>query len=156
MNLIALIVQLISGAVAGNTAGAVSKSTSLGPVGDSIVGALGGGVGGQILSSVLGMGGAAGVFGVDATRRRARKRDVGALARDLTRLGVERGRAPVVSEVDDGAGEGAGDALDHLHPAHDHLAELVHGAGLGAGDDVVGAGHVVGGDDAVDVAEYRC
>jgi uncharacterized membrane protein YeaQ/YmgE (transglycosylase-associated protein family) len=56
MNLTALIIQLISGAVGGNAAGAVSKNTSLGPIGDSIVGALGGGVGGQILSSVLGMG----------------------------------------------------------------------------------------------------
>jgi hypothetical protein len=65
MNLTALIIQLISGAVGGNAAGAVSKNTSLGPIGDSIVGALGGGVGGQILSSVFGMGGAAAASGLD-------------------------------------------------------------------------------------------
>ena len=47
MNLTALIIQLISGAIGGNAAGAVSKNTSLGPVGDTIAGALGGGVGGQ-------------------------------------------------------------------------------------------------------------
>ena len=50
MNVIALIVQLISGAVGGNIAGAALKNVSLGPVGNSIVGILGGGLGGQILS----------------------------------------------------------------------------------------------------------
>ena len=35
---------------------------------------------------------------------------------------------------------------------HDHLPELVDRAGLGPGDDVVGAGDVLGGHDAVDVA----
>ena len=39
MNLTALIIQLISGAIGGNAAGAVSKDTSLGTVGNSIVGA---------------------------------------------------------------------------------------------------------------------
>ena len=48
MHSTALIIQLISGAIGGNAAGAVSKNTSLGPVGDTIAGALGGGVGGQI------------------------------------------------------------------------------------------------------------
>lgn len=47
-----LIVQLVSGAVGGNVAGAVMKKFSLGTIGNSIVGILGGGLGGQILSWV--------------------------------------------------------------------------------------------------------
>jgi len=59
MDVTSLIIQLISGAIGGNAAGAVSKDISLGPLGNTIAGALGGGVGGQILNSVLGLGGAA-------------------------------------------------------------------------------------------------
>ena len=59
MNVTALIVQLISGAAGGNIAGALLKKLSLGPVGNSIVGVLGGGVGGQLLGMLAGGGGAA-------------------------------------------------------------------------------------------------
>jgi hypothetical protein len=45
MNFTSLIVQLISGAVGGNAAGTVSKDMSLGPLGNTFAGALGGGVG---------------------------------------------------------------------------------------------------------------
>jgi len=62
MNIVALIIQLISGAVGGNVAGALMKNLSLGPVGNSIVGILGGGLGGQILA-MLGVGGAAAAAG---------------------------------------------------------------------------------------------
>jgi hypothetical protein len=41
MDLTALIIQLISGALGGNAAGAASKDLSLGPLGNSIAGALG-------------------------------------------------------------------------------------------------------------------
>ncbi|NKB78171.1 MAG: hypothetical protein GKR96_14345 [Gammaproteobacteria bacterium] len=58
----ALIIQLISGAVGGNVAGAVLKNFSLGTVGNSIVGILGGGIGGQLLSMV-GAGGLDGILG---------------------------------------------------------------------------------------------
>jgi uncharacterized membrane protein YeaQ/YmgE (transglycosylase-associated protein family) len=54
-----LIIQLISGAVGGNVAGALLKKWSLGPLGNSIVGILGGGLGGQLLG-MLGIGGAGG------------------------------------------------------------------------------------------------
>jgi uncharacterized membrane protein YeaQ/YmgE (transglycosylase-associated protein family) len=47
--LIPLIIQLISGAVGGNAAGAVLKKQSLGTLGNSIAGILGGGIGGQLL-----------------------------------------------------------------------------------------------------------
>ena len=48
-NLLPLIVQLISGAVGGNIAGAALKNLSLGTLGNSLVGILGGGLGGQLL-----------------------------------------------------------------------------------------------------------
>ena len=57
MNVAGLIIQLVSGAVGGNVAGAVLKKFSLGPVGNSIVGIVGGGLGGQVLG-MLGVGGA--------------------------------------------------------------------------------------------------
>ena len=57
MDFTSLAIQLISGAVGGNVAGAALKKMSLGTVGNSIVGILGGGLGGQILG-MLGMGGA--------------------------------------------------------------------------------------------------
>lgn len=63
MDVASLLVQLISGAVGGNVAGAAMKKFSLGTVGNSVVGILGGGLGGQILA-MLGVGGADG--GMDA------------------------------------------------------------------------------------------
>lgn len=57
MDILSLIIQLISGAAGGNIAGALLKKYSLGPVGNSIVGILGGGLGGQLLG-LLGLLGA--------------------------------------------------------------------------------------------------
>ena len=51
-NLLPLITQLISGAVGGNVAGSLMKKLSLGTLGNSIVGILGGGLGGQIRYSI--------------------------------------------------------------------------------------------------------
>jgi uncharacterized membrane protein YeaQ/YmgE (transglycosylase-associated protein family) len=45
MDITSLIVEAISGAVGGNVAGAAMKEKSLGPVGNSITGILGGGLG---------------------------------------------------------------------------------------------------------------
>jgi len=59
MNIIGLVIQLISGAVGGNVAGALMKNFSLGPLGNSIAGIVGGGIGGQILSALLSGGTAA-------------------------------------------------------------------------------------------------
>ncbi|MBN1482477.1 hypothetical protein EH223_10570 [candidate division KSB1 bacterium] len=47
-----LIIQLISGAVGGNIAGGVLKNLNLGPVWNSVVGILGGGLGGQLLNAI--------------------------------------------------------------------------------------------------------
>jgi len=58
MDITSLIIQLISGAIGGNVAGAAMNKQGLGPVGNSIAGILGGGLGGQILAA-LGIGGAA-------------------------------------------------------------------------------------------------
>jgi len=58
MNLVPLIIQLISGAVGGNIAGALLKKFDLGPIGNSIAGIVGGGIGGQLLG-MLTSGGAA-------------------------------------------------------------------------------------------------
>ena len=59
MDIVSLIIQLVSGAAGGNIAGGLLKKLSLGPVGNSIVGILGGGLGGQLLG-MLGLGGPAG------------------------------------------------------------------------------------------------
>lgn len=45
-----LIVQLVSGAVGGNIAGSLLKNASFGKIGNSILGILGGGIGGYLLS----------------------------------------------------------------------------------------------------------
>lgn len=65
MDITSLIIQLISGALGGSAAGAVSKESDLGTLGNTIAGALGGGIGGQILSSLLGIGGTAAASGLD-------------------------------------------------------------------------------------------
>ena len=54
-----LIIQLIAGAIGGNAAGAMLKDKSLGTLGNSLAGVLGGGIGGQIigmLTSAAGTG----------------------------------------------------------------------------------------------------
>src|SRR6266516_4069069 len=53
MNIISLIIEAISGAVGGNVAGAAMKENSLGAIGNSIAGIVGGGLGGTILQTVM-------------------------------------------------------------------------------------------------------
>ena len=57
--IIGLIISLITGAVGGNIAGGVFKEQSLGPIGNSIAGIVGGGVGGQLSSAHRVLGGTA-------------------------------------------------------------------------------------------------
>jgi len=57
--LVKLIIELISGAVGGNLAGAASKDLNLGTLWNSVAGIVGGGLGGQILGALLGGGEAA-------------------------------------------------------------------------------------------------
>ncbi|WP_299675901.1 hypothetical protein [uncultured Tenacibaculum sp.] len=47
-----IIISLLTGAVGGNIAGALLKKFSMGTLWNSVVGILGGGLGGQILSSL--------------------------------------------------------------------------------------------------------
>ena len=56
------IISLVTGAIGGNIAGAVFKNLSLGGLGNTIAGVIGGGAGAEILN-VLGAGGAAGAGG---------------------------------------------------------------------------------------------
>ncbi|PWT76806.1 MAG: hypothetical protein C5B59_05620 [Bacteroidetes bacterium] len=49
-----IIISLISGAVGGNLAGAILKRFNLGPLWNSVVGILGGGLGGQLLNALQG------------------------------------------------------------------------------------------------------
>ena len=48
------VISLITGAVGGNIAGAVFKNLSLGTLGNTIAGVVGGGAGSAILNAVLG------------------------------------------------------------------------------------------------------
>jgi uncharacterized membrane protein YeaQ/YmgE (transglycosylase-associated protein family) len=57
-----LLVQLVFGALGGNAVGKLAPKLDLGTLGNSIVGVVGGGIGGQLLST-LGAGGIEGVTG---------------------------------------------------------------------------------------------
>lgn len=65
MDLTAIIIQLISGAAGGNAAGFLAKARSLGPMMNTILGALGGVAGGQWIADGVG-GGMAGNIGTSA------------------------------------------------------------------------------------------
>src|SRR5262245_12885670 len=67
MNIISLIIEAISGAVGGNVAGAAMKENSLGTVGNSIAGIVGGGLGGTLLQSVMGGAATGGGGSMDMT-----------------------------------------------------------------------------------------
>jgi uncharacterized membrane protein YeaQ/YmgE (transglycosylase-associated protein family) len=64
MDITSLIIEAVSGAVGGNVAGAAMKEKSLGAVGNSIAGIVGGGLGGTILQTLIGSA-AAGGGGMD-------------------------------------------------------------------------------------------
>lgn len=59
------IISLITGAIGGNVAGAIFKNLTLGPLGNTIAGLVGGGAGTAILNAVTGS--AAGVAASPAT-----------------------------------------------------------------------------------------
>ncbi|MBA3386942.1 MAG: hypothetical protein H0T95_10055 [Chthoniobacterales bacterium] len=64
MDIISLLIQAVSGAVGGNVAGAAMKDNTLGVIGNSLAGIVGGGLGGTILQAVMGST-AAGGGGMD-------------------------------------------------------------------------------------------
>jgi uncharacterized membrane protein YeaQ/YmgE (transglycosylase-associated protein family) len=58
MDILPLVIQLASGAIGGNVAGKLLPKSSLGAIGNTIAGLVGGGLGGQLLG-LLGLGGGA-------------------------------------------------------------------------------------------------
>ena len=65
MDVVSLIVQLLSGAAGGNIAGSLLKNMSLGTLGNSLSGIVGGLLGGNILNSALGISKVAASSGLD-------------------------------------------------------------------------------------------
>lgn len=59
-NIVGILIQLVTGAIGGNAAGKAMPKLSLGNVGNTIAGIVGGGLGGQILSLLGIAGGSAG------------------------------------------------------------------------------------------------
>jgi hypothetical protein len=84
MNVTGLIIQLISGAVGGNVAGAALKQYDLGTIGNSVAGIVGGGIGGQILMVLL--GGSASGGGTD----------IGSIIGQIAGGGVGRGLVMII------------------------------------------------------------
>jgi hypothetical protein len=82
--IINLIIQLLSGAAGGNIIGNTLKQYNLGPLGNSIAGIVGGGLGGQLLNMILG-GGAA------ATAATAGGLDIGSIVEQIAGGGVGGG-----------------------------------------------------------------
>lgn len=66
MDIVALIVQLLSGAVGGNIAGMLFKKIDLGTLGNSLAGIVGGGLAGQLLN-LMGLFTRAQGAGIDLT-----------------------------------------------------------------------------------------
>jgi hypothetical protein len=54
-----LVIQLVAGAVGGNAAGALLRQFNLGPLGNSVAGIIGGGLGGQFLNAAISASGPA-------------------------------------------------------------------------------------------------
>ena len=78
-----LIIQLVAGLIGGNAAGAIMKDKSLGTLGNSIAGILGGGIGGQIIGMLTG-GGADAAAAAGGT-------DIAAIIRSIASGGVGGG-----------------------------------------------------------------
>src|SRR5260221_3719454 len=88
--IINLIIQLLSGAAGGNIIGNTLKQYNLGPLGNSIAGIVGGGLGGQLLNMILGGGAAAGTAGT------ARGLDIRSNVGQIAGGGVGRGEVLVI------------------------------------------------------------
>jgi uncharacterized membrane protein YeaQ/YmgE (transglycosylase-associated protein family) len=54
-DIINLLIQLLSGAVGGNIAGGLSRTGGMGAPANTLAGVVGGGIGGQILTALLGL-----------------------------------------------------------------------------------------------------
>ena len=85
-----LIIQLVAGALGGNGAGAAMKQYDLGPLGNSIAGIVGGGIGGQLLAALAGGGTA---FSAGATGGAL---DIGSIVQSVLGGGVGGGALMVI------------------------------------------------------------
>ncbi len=65
MDILSLLIQLASGAAGGSVAGNLMKNVSLGSLGNIITGAVGGGLGANILNSAIGVTQATAAAGLD-------------------------------------------------------------------------------------------
>jgi hypothetical protein len=83
MDLMSLILQLIGGIGGGNAAGAAMKGRSLGSTGNSIIGAIGGLVLGQIVERMTG-----GAISAGAVAQAAQGMDLGGIISNLLSSGV--------------------------------------------------------------------
>jgi len=96
MDIISVIIQLIAGAIGGNAAGKAMPDKSLGTMGDTIAGFIGGVGGGQILSAVLG-------GGAMATDAAAGGVDIGAIIQDIAGGGIGGAVLMLVASIIKGA-----------------------------------------------------
>jgi len=87
--IIGLIIQLSSGAVGGDVAGAALKQYNLGTLGNSIAGIIGGGVGAQIIGALVGGGAGTGMAGAGGL-------DVGSIIGQIASGGVGGGILMVI------------------------------------------------------------
>ena len=87
MDVVSLLIELVSGAVGGNVAGSLMKKYSLGTVWNSVLGILGGGLGGRLL----------GLLGVSAAP--SGSLDIGSIIGSLASGGVGGGVLMVIVGV---------------------------------------------------------
>lgn len=78
MDIVQLIIQLVAGAIGGNAAGRMTKSSGLGGAGNSIVGAIGGVILGQVVERLTG-----GAVTADQAAAVASSMDIGAIISSL-------------------------------------------------------------------------
>lgn len=88
MDIVSIIVTLISGAIGGNVAGAASKDNSLGALGNTIAGVLGGGASSWIAQAIGILGSAAAASSVAGATGAAPALDIGALLGNVATSGV--------------------------------------------------------------------
>ncbi|MFO1090059.1 MAG: hypothetical protein U1E46_10850 [Hyphomicrobiales bacterium] len=83
MDILSIILQLVGGAVGGNAAGGILKNQSLGGAGNSIAGAIGGIILGQVVSRLT-----HGAVSADAVAAATQGMDFGAIISNLASSGV--------------------------------------------------------------------
>jgi uncharacterized membrane protein YeaQ/YmgE (transglycosylase-associated protein family) len=82
-SLLPIIIQLVAGAIGGNAAGKAMPEKSLGTLGNTIAGVIGGFGGGQLLNILLGSG----AMPADAAAA-ASSMDIGAIIQDIAGGGI--------------------------------------------------------------------